>query len=324
VTARRFCSLTAGLLLLVLLAACSSSNSTAHPRATTSTPAATGTPAAAAPSPGHSPGRGAVTSFAGRYVALGDSFTAAPLSPRLSGAGAVACQRSSRDYPYLVAAALSASARLGNVSCYGATTRDLSYSQHTGGPANPAQLSVLSPADRLVTVQIGGDDIGFSGIATTCGALSLTDLGGDPCRRHYTKGGADQLAQTITQAASKIAAALTAIRQRAPHARVLVVGYPDILPVRGKGCWPEVTVARGDLPYLRGVETELNAMLAAQAARAGATFVNTYTPSIGHDACQRAGTKWVEGLIPTSAALPMHPNALGEQAMAREIEAALH
>jgi lysophospholipase L1-like esterase len=104
---------------------------------------------------------------------------------------------------------------------------------------------------------------------------------------------------------------------------VLVVGYPDILPVGGNGCWPEVTVARGDLPYLRGVETDLNAMLAAQAARAGATFVNTYTPSIGHDACQRAGTKWVEGLIPTSAALPMHPNALGEQAMAREIEAVL-
>jgi GDSL-like Lipase/Acylhydrolase family len=101
------------------------------------------------------------------------------------------------------------------------------------------------------------------------------------------------------------------------------VGYPDILPVRGNGCWPQVTVAHGDLPYLRGVETKLNAMLAAQAARAGATYVNTYSPSIGHDACQRAGTKWVEGLIPTSVAYPMHPNALGEQAMAREIEAAL-
>ena len=61
----------------------------------------------------------------------------------------------------------------------------------------------------------------------------------------------------------------------------------------------------------------------AAAPRAGATFVDTYTPSIGHDACQHSGTKWVEGLIPTSAAVPMHPNALGEQAMAREIVAAL-
>jgi len=309
-------TLPVGALLLVLLAACSSSNK-ASPQvsATPSHPAPTST-AAAAPSP-------AARALTGPYVALGDSFTAAPLAPRLSGTANEACQRSAPDYPYLVAAALGASARLTNVSCYGATTRDLTFSQHTSGPARPAQLNALSAADRLVTVQLGGDDIGFSGIATTCGALSLTDLNGDPCRQHFTQGGADQLAAKISQAAPSVAAALTAIRQRAPHARVLVVGYPDILPVSGNGCWPEVTVARGDLPYLRGVETGLNAMLATQAARAGVTFVNTYTPSIGHDACQRAGVKWIEGLIPTSQAYPMHPNALGEQAMAGAIEAAL-
>jgi lysophospholipase L1-like esterase len=320
VTARRACHLIAGVLVpvlvLVLLAACSSAKKTpAHPSATASGPAATAT-RAAAPSP-------AARSLTGRYVALGDSFTAAPLSPRESGAAAQACQRSARDYPYLVAAALGPSTSLTNVSCYGATTRDLSQAQRTSGPSTPPQLDALSGADRLVTVQIGGDDIGFSGIATTCGALSLTNLNGDPCQRHYTAGGTDQLAQAIDTAAPRVAAALAAIRQRAPRARVLVVGYPDILPVRGNGCWPEVTVARGDLPYLRGVETKLNAMLAAQAARAGAGYVNTYTASIGHDACQRAGAKWVEGLIPTSAALPMHPNALGEQAMARDIEQAL-
>jgi lysophospholipase L1-like esterase len=317
VTARRSCSLIVGVLLLVLLAACSSSKSTTspHPPATAATPPAAGAPAAA-PSP-------APSATTGPYVALGDSYTATPLSPRLTGAADRACQRSTPDYPYLVAAALGAAVKLTNVSCFGATTRDLSQAQHTSGPANPAQLDALSAADRLVTVQIGGDDIGFSGIAATCGELSLTNLNGDPCRQHYTKGGTDQLAQAVTQAAPQVAAALATIRQRAPHARLLVVGYPDILPVRGNGCWPEVTVARGDLPYLRGVETGLNAMLKAQAARAGATFADTYTPSIGHDACQRAGTKWVEGLIPTSAALPLHPNALGEAAMAREIEAAL-
>ncbi|HEY2280361.1 MAG TPA: SGNH/GDSL hydrolase family protein [Streptosporangiaceae bacterium] len=322
-TARRSCSLIAGVLLLVVLTACSSAKPTASagPHAAAATPAATSnpatsTPAVAAPRP-------AATALTGRYVALGDSYTATPLSPRLTGAADRACQRSTRDYPYLVAAALGAAVKLTNVSCFGATTRDLSQPQHTSGPANPAQLDALSAADRLVTVQIGGDDIGFSGIATTCGGLSLTNLNGDPCRQHYTKGGPDQLAQAVTQAAPQVAAALAGIRQRAPHARLLVVGYPDILPVQGNGCWPEVTVARGDLPYLRGVETGLNAMLKAQARRAGATFVDTYTPSIGHDACQRSGTKWVEGLIPTSAALPLHPNALGEQAMAREIEAAL-
>jgi lysophospholipase L1-like esterase len=310
VTGRRSRSLAVCGLLLVLLAACSSAHRRSSPPGPGSAPATTPGSSAAAP---------ARTALSGRYVALGDSFTAAPLT---GGLGTPAgCLRSVKDYPSLVAAALRAS--LVNASCYGATTGDLSHAQHSGGQSNPPQLSALSAADRLVTVQLGGDDIGFGKIAATCGALSLTSPTGDPCQRHYAQGGPDQLARAVTQAAPGVATALAAIRTRAPRARVLVVGYPDILPVTGNGCWPEVTIARGDLPYLRGVETRLNAMLAAAARRAGDTFVDTYTPSIGHDACTHGGTKWVEGLIPTSAAVPMHPNALGEQAMAREIEAAL-
>jgi hypothetical protein len=52
-------------------------------------------------------------------------------------------------------------------------------------------------------------------------------------------------------------------------------------------------------------------MLADRAAGAGVDFVDTYTPSIGHDACQLPGTKWIEGLAPTAPAAPVHPNALG-------------
>ena len=63
-------------------------------------------------------------------------------------------------------------------------------------------------------------------------------------------------------------------------------------------------------------------MLATEAAANNATFVDTYTASIGHDVCQAPGTKWVEGLIPTSLAVPFHPNALGEQEMARQVLAA--
>ena len=80
-----------------------------------------------------------------------------------------------------------------------------------------------------------------------------------------------------------------------------------------------MAVARGDVPYLRGIENQFNAMLAATAAAHGVAFVNTYAASVGHDACQHPATKWVEGLIPTSLAVPFHPNALGEQAMGQEV-----
>jgi hypothetical protein len=108
-----------------------------------------------------------------------------------------------------------------------------------------------------------------------------------------------------------VAAVLAAIDERSPDARVLLVGYPAILPDEGPGCFPVVPYSPGDVAYLRGVEKALNAMLADQAAAAGVEFVDTYTPSIGHDVCQLPGTKWVEGLVPTAPAAPVHPNALG-------------
>lgn len=301
--------------LIILLAACTSSGkpkAAASGSATARATGAAGTSASGDARPG----------LGGAYAALGDSFTAAPLEPQ-QGGPAAGCLRSDKDYPFLVAAAVHPSS-FTNVSCVSASTTDLSHSERTETEQRPPQLDALSAADALVTVQVGGDDIGVGHIATTCGALSFTDPLASPCEKHYTTGGTDQLARAVAQAGPKVAAVLQAIRQRAPHARILLVGYPDILPTSGNGCWPEVTIARGDVPYLRGVEHELNAMLATEAARGGATFVDTYTPSIGHDACQRSGVKWVEGLIPTSIALPFHPNALGEQAMAREVLAALH
>ncbi len=290
---------------------------------TACTPAGAGKPAttpSAAPTAGaHGPSAGAPAArLSGTYVALGDSFTAAPL-PHAQGGSSPACLRSVQDYPALVAAALRPASFV-NVSCFGASTTDMSQAQRAD---TPPQLNALSAADTLVTLQVGGDDIGVGHIATTCATLSLTSPFGHPCQQHYTSGGTDQLAQAVAQTAPKVAAVLAAIRQRAPHARILLVGYPDILPVSGNGCWPEVAVARGDVPYLRGIENQLNGMLTATAAAHGVTFVNTYAASVGHDACQHPGTKWVEGLIPTSVAVPFHPNALGEQAMAQDVERAI-
>jgi lysophospholipase L1-like esterase len=261
------------------------------------------------------------TSTGPRYVALGDSYTAGPLIPDLTGSPA-GCARSTGNYPHLVAAAAGA-ASFTDVSCQGADTTNLTHAEPVPLGTNPPQDDALSPATTLVTLQIGGNDINFINIVINCTVLSFTDPFGSPCKHHYTSGGTDQLKAAIDATAPKVAADLRDIHARAPNARVLVVGYPVILPASGDGCWPAVPIAFGDVPYLRGVEKELNAMLAAEAAANNATFVNTYTASIGHDACQPTGVKWVEGLIPTSPAAPFHPNALGEKEMAARVLAAL-
>jgi len=320
IVSRRVPAATVGFALLItLLAACSSGGSgkPAKPASPVSSRSVAAAPAAGPDtSPVPSTSRPAGTD--GTYAALGDSYTAAPLAHQQGGGPAAGCLRSQQDYPALVAAALHPASFV-NVSCFGASATDMSQAQRTATGEVPPQLNAVSAADTLITLQVGGDDIGVGRIASTCAALSLTSPLGNPCQKHYTAGGTDQLARAVAQAGPKVASVLGAIRDRAPHARILVVGYPDILPVSGNGCWPEVAVARGDVPYLRGIETLLNAMLATEAAAHGATFVNTYAPGVGHDACQHAGIKWVEGLIPTSLAVPFHPNARGEQAMAQEI-----
>jgi lysophospholipase L1-like esterase len=266
-------------------------------------------------------GGGARASGGTGYVALGDSYTAGPLIPDLTGSPA-GCARSTHNYPHLVAAAIGATS-FSDVSCQGADTTDMTKPESVPLGSNPPQDNALSASTTLVTLQIGGNDINFSNIIVNCTTLSLTNPFGDPCKRHYTKGGTDKLRAAINATAPKVAADLQGIHADAPNARVLVVGYPAILPASGDGCWPVVPIAFGDVPYLRGVEKALNAMLATVSAANDATFVGTYTASIGHDACESPGAKWVEGLIPTSPAAPFHPNARGEQGMATQVVRAI-
>ena len=265
---------------------------------------------------------GPQSGLTGPFVALGDSFAAGNLIPSSPAGTPVGCLRSSHDYGADAAAALGVTGYV-DATCNGATTVSMTQGQTVPLGTNPPQFSALAADDSVVTLTIGGDDIGFTGILETCAKLSLTDLFGNPCQRHYQNAGTDQLVAAINATAPKVAAVLQAIGTRAPDARVLVVGYPDILPVTGHGCWPLVPFAFGDVPYLRGIEVDLNQMLARTAAANGATFVDTYQATIGHDACTGASTKDVESLVPTSLAYPFHPNQRGELAMAQQVAAAL-
>lgn len=262
-----------------------------------------------------SPPAAAVTP--GPYVALGDSFTAGPGIPNqlLDPLG---CFRSDQNYPHVAARALGLPLR--DRSCSGASTADLSAPQPVLGGPNPPQLDALDAGVATITLQIGGNDMGFTEILQRC--LALLPVG-SPCRDHYTAGGVDELSRRIAATGPRVAAALAEAVRRSPQARIFVVGYPAILPESQPGCWPLLPIAPHDVPYLRDKEKELNAMLAARAAAAGATYVDTYRPSIGHDACQLPGARWVEPLLPLAAAAPVHPNALGMQAMAQVLMAAM-
>ncbi|MCT9080555.1 SGNH/GDSL hydrolase family protein [Streptomyces fulvoviolaceus] len=269
----------------------------------------------------------------GPYVALGDSYTAGPKIPGQSGKPA-GCDRSDRNYPALVADGLGlGAAEFRDVSCSGATVGDLLAPQSTDDGVNPAQLSAVTTATRLVTVGIGGNDIGFGSLITACvkdgvryQVASRFEAGAvddAPCRKRYVLGGADEVAARIDAAGRRLSAALTDIRRRAPEARVYVVGYPSILPDGDGdgdgGCGRATGLAPGDVSFLREKERQLDTMLRERAKDAGAGYVDTYAPSVGRDACADEDVRWVEPLIPSAPAAPMHPNERGERGMARAV-----
>ena len=296
------------------LASGTSATSAAALGAGTSTPSAAALAADSAASPAELP------ALTGPMVALGDSYTAGALLPTDLRARPLGCLRSTRAYPVLVAAALGAS--LTDVACASAGVKNMTSAQRTSIGTNAPQLNALAPDDSLVVLTLSGDDIGFMNVLDECMELSFTDPWGSPCQAHYTSGGTDQLAALVKAEAPRMADVLSDIAARAPQARIVVVGYPDMFPLSG-GCWPAVPITDGDIGYLRGIELQLNAMLAADAKAAGATFVNTYTPTIGHDFCRPETIRDVEGLLPGSLALPFHPNARGQAAIAAAVLAAL-
>ncbi|MGV4981176.1 SGNH/GDSL hydrolase family protein [Streptomyces sp. NRAIS4] len=244
------------------------------------------------------------------YAALGDSYSAGsgvlPVDPTN-----LLCLRSTANYPHAVAARTGA--RLTDVTCGAAQTKDFTASQYPG--VAPQADAVTADTD-LVTLTIGGNDNGtFINAMIACGTAGILSGGrGSPCKDTYGSSFDDAIdAHTYPGLKN----ALRAVRAKAPDARVAVLGYPWITPAEADpSCFARLPVASGDVPYLHALQAHLNAVVQRAAEETGATYVDFSKVSEGHDACQAVGTRWIEPLLFGQNIVPVHPNALGEQRMA--------
>ncbi|MCG0063854.1 SGNH/GDSL hydrolase family protein [Streptomyces tricolor] len=244
------------------------------------------------------------------YAALGDSYSAASgvLPVDLTSP---LCLRSTANYPHVIAARTAA--RLTDVTCGAAQTKDFTEPQY---PGVPPQADAVTADTDLVTLTIGGNDNGtFINAVTACGTAGILSGGrGSPCKDRYGTAFDDAI-DTDTYPALK--SALRAVRAKAPQARVAVLGYPWITPATADpSCFARLPVATGDVPYLHALQAHLNAVVRRAAEETGATYVDFAEVSTGHDACQPAGTRWIEPLLFGHSVVPVHPNALGERRMA--------
>ena len=254
---------------------------------------------------------GAPTAY-DEYVALGDSYTAAPLVPPTDTS--TICLRSGVNYPALVAEAMPGTT-LTDVSCSGATTGNTTTPQTGRTGSVPPQLDALDRGTDLVTVGLGGnDDRLFGGVLGRCMQVAATDPAGSPCRDSFASRDGDRIETTFTDIAANIAEVVRAVRERSPHARVLVIGYPQIIP--GSGTCDLLPLAAGDYPFAREINERLTEAVRTGAERSDAEYVDVWTPSAGHDICGEE--PWINGRV-TSAdtALAYHPLAVEQQAVAQ-------
>ena len=246
-----------------------------------------------------------------RYVALGDSYSAASGVLPPDPSAPPQCLRSIRNYPHVIAG--KTGAQLTDVTCGAADTSHFFTSQY---PGVAPQLDAVKTDTQLVTMTIGGNDSSvFINTILQCGAAGLSTLGqGSPCKDRYGSSFEDTIRNTTYPS---LVNALKAVRAKAPRAKVGILGYPWIMPATG-GCFSKMPVAEGDVPYVRGIQATLNDAVRRAAAATGATYVNLNNVSNGHDACQPIGVRWVEPVLQGTNAVIVHPNALGESQMAAQ------
>ncbi|WP_148612246.1 SGNH/GDSL hydrolase family protein [Nocardioides rubriscoriae] len=265
---------------------------------TPSTPSSPSTPATPATSGSPTtPASPSAPAVGPQYVALGDSYAAAPGVPATSGADG--CFRSSGNYAQLVAARTGLSVT--DVTCSGATTQDVLT----------RQVPSLSAETELVTVGIGGNDSDlFTSLLQSCLGLASSDPGGTPCSDAI---GA-QVDQTLPRTEADLGTLFDAIAEAAPDAQVLVVGYPRLLPTSGS-CPDLVPLAAGDYPLLNEVTDRLSGALRTQASAHDFEFVDLARPSRGHDIC--SADPWVNGVsVAPDGTIPFHPFAAEQRAVA--------
>lgn len=248
-----------------------------------------------------------------QYVALGSSFAAGiGLGERVAGSPLV-CQRTVDSYPQTLARMTGMS--LVDMTCSGATTRHVvSGGQVFLGP----QLDGLGPDTQLVTITIGGNDISYVGDLSFLAARKGNGFTGRALR--LVGNGPDIRApRDYDTLLADLRAMLQQIKQRSPHARIVLVTYPQIMP--RAGTCANLALSEVEVAAMRGVGDRLAKVTAEAATLEGAILVDMQKIGAEHHAC--SVQPWVNGWV-KPAGTPFHPTKTGAQAMAEAIRQALN
>jgi lysophospholipase L1-like esterase len=246
-----------------------------------------------------------------KWVALGDSYSSgegAGPDHYTSGTNLPIedmCHRANTAYSQVISDTSFTLTADSFFACSGATSKNVLAAGKGGAAQYPDSYTdsipqldhpELARAD-LVTITIGGNDIGFAQILQEC--LENAD-----CKNYYRPGYFMSLDTYLPQAIvlfqDTLQATLSAIRMQAPHADVRILGYPALFssdPTKqscgalANACWSGWSSANQN--WLNEMVPILNTVIKNAAQGAGVRFIDVALLFVGHEVCGAAGSWFV-------------------------------
>ncbi len=261
----------------------------------------------------------------GNYYALGDSYSSGDGARDYYPGTAVkgGCWRSANAYPELVAEAYDFAGHLSFLACSG----QRGYAMLDAIDEVGSQLDWNSPHTSLVTIGIGGNDLGFSTVLKTC-MVRVPLLDSKACTDQE-----DAIRKRMAKFETTFEELISEVRTRAPDARILVVGYPRIFPEEPTGAY--YTLTASNQRWLNETIQEFNQQLAeavavhdeeiaASGGVGSVEFVDVYHALDGHEI--GSDEPWVNGVqlrdLATGVTVDrstFHPNAAGHRAVGERV-----
>ena len=256
-----------------------------------------------------------------KYVALGDSYQSGlganryfseKYPPGGAYSGVAGCRRSHNAYSQRIKGFLKGglvSVDDDFLACQGAVTSDVIDNQ----------VPFISKQARLITLGIGGNDLGFSSVVKAC------VLHGGNCKPTIEDhvGDLDTSARSaqITKLVKRLRRTYNAVRKVAPKARVLVVAYPPAFRENVTSTFSCYRLSGDEAKWLGRAGRRVNAAIKGEVARhKNFGWISLAGRFKGHEACSGSHA-YVNGVVETDQLESFHPNERGQLAMSRAIRA---
>jgi lysophospholipase L1-like esterase len=245
------------------------------------------------------------------YVDMGDSYSSGEgVPPFIPGTDIAAnrCHRSTRSYSEDLSGTPGFPERLASFACSGANIANFypGKGQYNEKQGQLDELGSLNTNVSLVSLTVGGNDVEFRRILTTCVAIDACEIPLDL-----------PTIWLIDKTVSRLGALYQAILAKAPHAQVYILGYPHFFSPHPSFYCNGIDFTEAH--WITAMEDRLNRGISSTINRLHNSrlhYVDTSSAFAGGELCSASHPVYMNGIIAAHMEYSFHPTAAGQQRLA--------